>query len=142
MTETFYRFHWADCPTFGAHNAWSALWGRKRSADGTKTRCEICDGTGEDVTDPATNEDGEVDFTCRQCEGTGWEDAARGYSCTRTTEALIDYFAERGNPGDADGMVVVFEGRSTGTGFDGETLAVPERITTQMTWTKFVKERA
>ena len=141
--ETFYRFHWADCPPFSADNAWSALWGRERSADGSKTRCEVCDGTGVD-NDPSDLSDDDPGFACRQCDGTGWEDAVRGYSCTRSAEALIAYFADpaRDDPAPDTGTVIIFEGRGSGTGFDGEPVAVPERTMKSMPWTEFVKDCA
>jgi hypothetical protein len=122
----FYRVHWDDCPELSADNAWSALWGATRSADGTRTECRDCDGEGE-----------LAGGTCDACRGEGWEDCVPGYSACDTPEELIEYF-------DRPGMepwheqVVVFEGRQVGTGADGEPTAVPERVIETMTWEGFL----
>lgn len=132
MAETFYRFHWADCPELTAANAWSALWGADRSADGSQTRCQTCGGDG----DGGTGDDGR----CDDCGGEGWHDALPGYSACSTPAELAAYFATRGEP--ADGRVVVFTGRRAGTGFDGEPLAIPERVLRTMTWAEFTASLA
>jgi hypothetical protein len=127
-TGTFYRVQWPNSPEFSADNAWSALWGSIRSADGSRTECSECDGTG------TTHYAGEE--PCTSCDGEGWEDALYGYSCCWSAEDLIAYFASRGEPCDTD-AVIVFAGQQVGNGFDGEPLAVPEAITAQMTWAEF-----
>src|SRR5882757_9819304 len=98
MSETYYRFHWADCPTFSADNAWSAQWGAQRGDDGTSIVCVPCGGTGEDRTDPICHRcdgdgcdrcDNGIDVACRACDGEGLIDCERGYSCETSPEALI-----------------------------------------------------
>lgn len=153
---TFYRFHWDGSPEFSAANAWSALWGTTRTADGTQTQCVPCDGTGEGSRDcptckgsgrqeddwedwkdcPACKGDGQIDG-CDSCDGEGANDCQRGYSCFEVPETLIEYFVERGEPDDDDGKVIVFEGEYYGAGFDGEDLAVPTRVIEEMTWSEF-----
>lgn len=123
---TFFRVHWADAPAFSAENAWSALWGSTRSEDGTQTECHSCWEGNRDE--------------CKVCEGTGWEDALEGYSCFDTAEELVEYFthpARDGLLGDDD-RVIVFEGIRSGTGFDGEPLAVPTRVIEELTWNAFL----
>lgn len=146
--ETFYRWHRAGIP-FTADRAWSGLWGAEFSEDGSRTKCFTCDGEGTGIRDcprcggdfdarwdcPRCDGEGVVD-ECGDCEGEGWQDCVRGFSCERTPEALHRYFAQRGgDPGP--GRVIVFEGCQTGTGFDGEPCAVPERIVKEMTWSEF-----
>lgn len=126
MTETFYRVHTAGTPVFHADNAWSGLWGSEWSGDGRQTRCHACDGTGRQL----------FDEQCDVCDGDGWEDAAFGYSSCRTAADLIAYFAERGEP--TDGVVIVYEGRHVGNGFDGEPLSVPDRIIEEISWNEFL----
>lgn len=123
-TETFYRVHWTGSPTFGADNAWSALWGSARSEDGSRTECCECDGTGASYGEP-----------CATCDGEGWEDCQYGYSCCWSPADLIAYFGSpsRGEPLASD-AVVVFEGQQVGTGCDGEPLAVP---TGTVRWTTY-----
>lgn len=123
MAETFFRVHWADAPDFSPENARSALWGSTRSEDGTKTECTSCI--------PGDREG------CKVCGGTGWEDCMKGYSCCWSAEDLVEYMAEHGAPGEHD-RVIVFEGVHTGTGFDGEPLAVPTRIIEETTWSEFL----
>lgn len=121
MTQTFYRLH-ATEHEFSAAGAYSALWGSVWSEDGTQTECTSC-------------YEGDRDG-CRVCDGTGWQDAQEGYSCCDTAEELIEYMTEHGIAGDDD-KVIVFEGVRTGTGFDGEPLAVPTRIIEETTWSQF-----
>ena len=130
----FYRFHWDDCPAFSADNAWSALWGSERNETGDAVVCHGCGGTGEQL----------FGEKCEVCDGTGWEDCLPGYSCYDAPEDLIEYFRypARGEPTDDAGRVVVFEGRWVGTGFDGEDLAIPERVVEEMTWSEFVKRHS
>lgn len=146
---TFWRFHWADCPTFNADNAWSALWGTTRTADGTQTICVACDGTGEsDIPelhracdgDGCNACDGGYTSRCISCDGEGVNDCERGYSCFDNPESLYDYFAApgRGEPANDDGKVIVFEGDYQGAGFDGEDLAVPTEIVKEMVWSEFI----
>jgi hypothetical protein len=123
--ETFYRVHWSDAPEFNADNAWSALWGAERSEDGSQSKCHACDGDGE--------YDGEP---CDDCDGDGWVDCVRGYSCCWDAESLIDYFTDHGEPNGE--QVIVFEGRHTANGFDGEPCAVPSKVIETLTWEKFV----
>ncbi len=150
MTETFYRVHWADCPPLTADNAWSALWGATRTADGTQTQCVPCDGTGKDATDPVCRScDGErcaiCDHTgyssqCQTCDGEGVIDCERGYSCFTDPKSLIAYFTDPGHAVEIspDDHVIAFEGTHQGLGFDGEDLAIPTRILQETTWTEFL----
>ncbi|WP_289008987.1 hypothetical protein [uncultured Thermomonospora sp.] len=147
--ETFYRWHQNDIP-FTADRAWSGLWGAEFNEDGSKTMCFACDGTGAGVRDcptctgdwekrwdcPTCQGEGIVDG-CEDCDGEGWKPCVRGFSCEYTPEALIRYFAEYDEP-PGDGRVVVFEGEETGTGFDGEPCAVPERVIEELTWGEFL----
>lgn len=156
MTETFYRFHWADCPTFSAENAWSAQWGAQRTPDGMQIVCVACDGTGEGTRDcPRCNgphNDYEDRFSCTRCDGTGdvneclscegegTIDCERGYSCETSPEALVRYFNDLARSGLADddaGKVIIFEGDHYDTGLDGEPTAVPTRILETLTWAEF-----
>ena len=136
MTE-FYRFHWDDCPAFGADNAWSTPWGGERSEDGSGIRCPVCDGEGFDFSDVRT---------CTTCDGTGWESADYGYSCCWTGEDLLAYFSPQahhsGPPKDDDGTVIVFRGEHVGNGCDGEPLAVPAEIIATMAWSEFAARHA
>jgi hypothetical protein len=119
----YYRLHPADAPEFDEANAWSALWGRTRSADGSQTLCNDCDGEGE----------GYYGEACSVCGGEGWQDAQRGYSCCYSSEDLTAYFTARGIAGDDD-TVIVFAGTRVGNGFDGEPLVVPTRVVERITW--------
>lgn len=151
--ETFYRWHRTDAPAFSADNAWSGLWGSEFSEDGSRTKCPTCDGTGDGWRDcPAChgNPDdcercanaGTID-ECEGCEGEGWQDCVRGYSCCWTAQNLADYMtAHAGDLADDWGKVIVFEGEQVDTGFDGEPTAVPETIVKEMTWTEFKKTLA
>jgi hypothetical protein len=160
MSDVFYRMHWRDCPEFCAENAWSALWGSVRSADGAQTRCGCdgvdqgelrecrpCAGTGyRDTGDGAMrcrscDGDGCLRVGCTLCCGTGWLDCVRGYSCWSTPDQLIDYFEESGrdHPGDNDGRVLVFTGVIVDCGFDGEPTVLPDGAPIEsMTWTEFL----
>lgn len=130
-TTTFYRVHLAGRDAVGplafcADNAYSALWGATFvDGDPGRTVCPACDGEGEWDDSP-----------CRACGGEGVEDLQRGYSCCKTGEDLVDYFSTHGTP-CADDDVVVFEGRRTGNGFDGEPLAIPTGEVRWMTWAEF-----
>lgn len=120
MSETYYRVHWADCPEFSAANAWSMGWGAARHPeDSSRYECPACDGEG-----------------CENCGSEGYFDAQRGYSCVADAEALIDYMAEHGTPGD-DERVIVFTGRRVGNGGDGEPLVVPDAIVETVPWAEF-----
>jgi hypothetical protein len=143
----YYRFHWEDCPPLSAQNAWSALWGAQRTADGSQTVCVACDGTGRSVTGCVLHrscdgqgcgrcEDGYT-TRCESCDGEGLDDCQRGYSCFAEPGSLIDYFAYRDEPADGDGVVVVFTGEYQGTGFDGEDLVVPAVVVEELTWSAF-----
>jgi hypothetical protein len=123
--ETFYRIHWSDTPEFNADNAWSGLWGAERSEDGSQTKCRTCDGRGEDEGAP-----------CDDCDGEGWEDCVRGYSCCWDAEGLLAYFNRPGMEPSGE-QVIVFEGRQTGNGFDGEPCAVPSKVIETVTWEEF-----
>mgnify|MGYP001567701502 CR=1 FL=1 len=70
--------------------------------------------------------------------GADRDDARTGYSCTWDAEDLREYFAEHGEPDD-DEIVILFEGRHVGQGFDGEPLAIPTRVVRTMTWAEFEK---
>lgn len=148
-SETYYRFHWADAPTFNAGNAWSAPWGVTRTADGTSYECVTCDGTGEDRTDPICHRcdgdgcsrcDNGIDVKCRDCDGEGTIDCERGYSSMTSPEALVAYFndpARSGVTASGAGMVVVFEGDWHDTGLDGEPTVVPTKVLETLTWDEF-----
>lgn len=153
MKEAFYRLHRDDIP-FTPDRAWSGRWGAEFNEDGSRTMCFTCDGTGIGVRDcptctsnyadpedrwacPTCGGDGVVDG-CGDCDGEGWEDCVRGFSCEHSPEALLRYFQRRGMDGAPGARVIVFEGRQTGVGFDGEPCAVPEKILEEMTWGEFV----
>jgi len=135
MSETYYRLHWADCPEFNSDNAWSKPWGsRANPADPTQHECSCCPGD---------------DPECRWCEGTGWMEARRGYSCLESAEELMAYM--RGwakdlvadpsvaRPGD---QVIVFRGQLVGRGDTDEYLVVPTEIVAQHGWAEFVASSA
>jgi hypothetical protein len=128
MDQTYYRYHWANSPQFCGKNAWSAPWGSTFSEDGSQTACGECDGAGAMPYGP-----------CDSCGGEGWLDAVRGYSACWSSEDLMAYFAERGEPADTDGQVIVFTGQRVGNGFDGEPLVVPAEIIHLMTWSTFAQ---
>ena len=148
----FYRVHWSDAPAFNAANAYSALWGAARSKDGSQTECALCDATGKYTRGcPRCDDSGYDDSSCQRCEGsgfidecepcdgTGWQDCVRGYSCFADPDDLISYFTERARSGLADGeQVIVFEGQRIATGCDGEPTAVPTRVIEALTWEEFV----
>lgn len=145
---TFYRWHQADAPTFSAANAWSGLWGSEFSEDGSRTKCPSCDGTGEDWRDcPRCHADGSacdrcdgagVINECEDCGGEGWRDCVRGYSCCWSAADLAAYITgHAGEPKDEWGVVIIFDGEQTGTGFDDEPTAVPNQIIKEMTWNEF-----
>jgi len=123
MTETFYRMHRLDVPTFCAENAWSAQWAACWDPSGSRYECTRCDGTGEDLTDPGQE--------CPACDGEAWLNADYGYSCCYSAEELLSYLDDHAVVTDDD-PVVIFEGVRVGTGGDGEPLAVP---TGQVRWT-------
>ncbi|WP_280184515.1 MULTISPECIES: hypothetical protein [Nocardia] len=152
--QRFWRFHWNDCPEFSAVNAYSALWGRERSADGSQTRCG-CDGENRyDTVECGACRDlppqqaaacdacggaGEVFVDCRVCGGSGWEDCICGYSCFSDPDQLIDYLHHRvGAIDDGHGEVIVFDGAQVDTGFDDEPTAIPETVLERLTWTQFL----
>lgn len=150
---TFYRWHSADAPLFTAANAWSGLWGSDFSADGSRTRCPGCDGTGEGWSEcPACHgnlggcercEDAGVINECEDCGGDGWRACVRGYSCCHTAADLVAYMRDHaGEPRDDWGRVIVFQGEQTGTGIDDEPCVVPENVIAEMSWTEFKKEYA
>lgn len=152
MTETFYRLHSnPEAPCFCADHAYSGLWGREWSTDGSQTRCLSCDGTGQDDSEctecaGAGIVDYENDTKCSRCagngyvptcrifHGTGWEDAVRGYSCCRTPEELLAYMAEHACGLADDEKVLVFEGDEYGIDFDGEPTVIPTQIMEIITW--------
>lgn len=149
----YYRVQWGDCPPFGPDNAWSALWGAERSADGSQTVCG-CSGTEREWEDPcdqcaygcqACGGAGRRTYRCRSCGGTGWQDCVRGYSAEDSPEALARYFtdlARDGVVGPAD-TVVVFTGTWTGSGFDGEPCVVPDmEYVETLTWAEFAARYA
>jgi hypothetical protein len=84
VRQIYYRMHWADSPRFAPENAWSALWSAERSADGSRSRCETCTGTGSLA-------DG---LKCDECDGDGWLAAVLGYSACRSAADLIRYLGE------------------------------------------------
>lgn len=153
MVDVFYRVHWADCPPLSQENAWSALWGTRRTPDGTQTYCVPCDGTGKGTRNcPACDGCGwdaggfercsRCDGTgvldeCESCDGEGVHDCQRGYSCFSDPQTLIEYFKKRPGTVENDDPVVIFEGEYYGAGFDGEDLAVPTRVVEEMTWAEF-----
>lgn len=147
---TFFRWHQAEAPAFTAANAWSGLWGSEFSDDGSCTKCPACDGDGDGWRDcPSCHGDPNgcerCDDTgaineCEDCEGAGWRDCVRGYSCCWTAEELAAYMTKHaGEPRDEWGAVIVFDGDLAGTGFDGEPTAVPTTVIKEMTWSEFKK---
>ncbi|KIF66276.1 hypothetical protein HY68_36845 [Streptomyces sp. AcH 505] len=145
---TFYRVHWTELGDLTAANAWSSLTGIDRKpGDLSKSECQMCDASEGEWTecrhcealgcDKCDGQGGST--TCTNCDGTGWEDCIRGYSCYSTPESLITYYAESGRSGmvpDAE-RVIIFEGWQTDTGFDDEPTAVPEQIIETLTWAEF-----
>lgn len=130
MSKTFYRVHMAPLP-FSADNAWSGTWGSEFNADGSQYHCP-CDGH---LFGPA----GDPDADCRDCGGDGWVGCDRGYSSCWTAQELIGYFTDPARCAPTgDTPVIVFSGERTGTGCDGEPLAVPDRIVATYTWAGFV----
>ncbi|MGW5353377.1 hypothetical protein ACWERV_23060 [Streptomyces sp. NPDC004031] len=157
MSTVLYRVHWEDCPPMSPEHAWSAPWGTIRSDDGSRYQCVVCDGTGEGFRDcprcvcgVVEAADGDVVTCplckgnvvldgCENCEGDGWWDCIRGYSCTASPEGLLDYFECSARSGLAGGeTVVVFEGEVVDSGIDGEPTAVPVRIIETLSWADFV----
>ena len=156
MADVYYRVHWKDCPPLSPENAWSALWGTRRTPGGAQTYCVACDGTGQGTrhcrdcdgtgwtTDGWNTEDrcrrcdgaGVIDG-CESCDGEGVHDCLRGYSCFADPQSLIGYFEARPGTVEDDDTVVVFEGEYCGTGVDGEDLAVPTRIIEEVPWSVF-----
>lgn len=130
-TEVFYRVHDSECAPFSADNAWSSVMGLGRKpGDLSKYECE-CTVTGDG---PAPD--------CTWCEGTGWSDCMRGYSCCGDAESLIAYFSgHAGEPLDSE-TVVIFEGHRCGNDPDGEALAIPERLIETLTWAEFTAREA
>jgi hypothetical protein len=124
MTQmTFYRLHSnPDAPCFCAEHAYSGLWGRTWSEDGSQTQC-WCDGQDAD---------------CRDCDGSGWEDAQYGYSACWSATDLVTYMKKHGIV-ENDDKVIIFDGRQVGTGFDGEPLAVPSRTIEILTWSELLE---
>lgn len=147
---TFYRWHRADAPAFTPTNAWSGLWGSEFSADGTRTKCPTCDGTGEGWQEcprchgelggcARCGDEGGID-ECEDCDGEGWRACVRGYSCCWSAQELHDYMtAHAGVPRDDWGKVVVFDGEQTGTGHDDEPCVVPSRVIAEMAWGEFTQ---
>lgn len=149
---TFFRWHSFEAPPFTAVNAWSGLWGSEFSADGARTKCPTCDGSGDGWREcPSCHGDpdgcercadaGVID-ECEDCEGEGWRDCVRGYSSCASAEDLLAYMREHaGEPKDDWGKVVIFDGDVTGTGHDDEPCVVPTQIVKQMTWSEFKEDR-
>ncbi|WP_432091459.1 hypothetical protein [Streptomyces sp. NRRL F-5630] len=146
---TFYRVHWTESDELTAANAWSSLTGIDRKpGDPSKSQCQMCDGGQGEWTEcrhcealgcgECNGEGGS--FTCTNCDGTGWEDCVRGYSCYSQPESLLAYFTNdpgrRGMVPDNE-RVVIFEGWQADTGFDNEPTAVPERVIETLTWAQF-----
>lgn len=130
--DTYYRLHWAGSPEFSAENAWSAPWGNGsnviRSEDGSQYRCFACDGVG------CESQYGEP--TCDD----GWVDCRPGYSCIDSTEGLVAYFREWGEPSDSDGEVIVFTGHLVEYGDTDEPIVEPIEVLERLTWSQ-LKER-
>ncbi|GAA0971137.1 MULTISPECIES: hypothetical protein [Actinocorallia] len=150
MSEILYRWHREGAPAFDAEHAWSGLWGAEYSADGSRTQCRTCDGTGEGWRDcPRCHgaggdcsrcEGAGVIDECEDCDGEGWQDCVRGFSACWSAAELHAYItAHAGTPDDAEGRVIVFEGRVAGTGFDGEPCAVPQRVIEEIPWSELVR---
>lgn len=162
MSDVFYRFHWTESPEFCPENAFSALWGSERSPDGSHTRCGCrgydqgdmrecrqCEGGGVilDFEEGSANTcracegNGGFPVGCLLCEGTGWQECARGYSCFPTPQQLINYFTQRGRMklDDDDGRVVVFAGTVVDHGFEDEPTVIPDSSIPPvwMTWREF-----
>lgn len=95
--KSFYRVHRAELPELCAANAYSAEWG-SCFVSPSEMRCGMCGGDG-------TFDDGSK---CQACDGTGTEEAIRGYSCCESLEQLAAYFATHAGAVDAS-MVEVYE---------------------------------
>lgn len=147
-TQTFHRWHRTGTPTFTPDNAWSADWGSEFTQDGTAFTCHTCEGAGDQAPEIHEACDGEgchncddgMITECGDCDGTGFVDCERGYSCYEDAAELITYIRERaGEPRDDWGAVIVFEGEMVGNGTDGEPLVVPTRVVETLTWSELVK---
>lgn len=154
MEEVYFRWHRSDIP-FTSKRAWSGLWGSEFNSDGSRAMCLACDGTGEGVRecphcrvadwDKLFNDCSRCGGSrfidgCEDCDGEGWRDCVRGFSCERNPEDLIRYFTSSVRSGvtDGDGKVIVFTGEETGIGFDGEPCVVPETVIETLTWDEFL----
>lgn len=156
MTETiYYRLHHQDTPCFCAHHAWSAVWGAEFVApDGSQYRCTGClrEPGRDDAPCPSCDGygwpdcaqcDGTGHAECSRCDGTGIADSDRGYSCTASASALVEYFRHHLGEGTPPGQVVVFQGQWMGLGTDeGEHLVVPTRVLETLTWDQLVARAA
>lgn len=136
MTETFYRVHDAGTE-FSTKNAWSSQAGVDRVAI-DRYLCLACEGSG---TDPNEADEDGSEVPCRDCGGEGSIQCERGYSCCWSAEDLIAYFGYQLGAGSGS-TVVIFEGEQSGTGIDGEPLAVPSRVVRTLTWAEFTSEHA
>lgn len=137
-SPTYWRMHWAASGQFGADNAYSFPWSNivvRNPADPTQHTCMECWGQ------PST-----VDGPCPVCDGTGWQDARRGYSCLTSADELADYMREWlpemiADPESVAGevaAVVEFEGVLTGRGDTDEYLVVPRKVVQTMSLPEFV----
>ncbi len=147
----YFRLHSnPDAPCFCAEHAWSGLWGTEFTPDGAQVACGQCQGTGTaDVQECARcAHQWDCDIRqckggvilgeeCHTCDGTGWVDAQRGYSCCSSAEELVAYMNVHGAVG-ADDLVIIFEGKWVGIGFDGEDRVIPTKILGTTTWRELV----
>ena len=126
MSQTYYRLHREDAPTFTADNAWSAVWGETYNAAGDRYECSNCDATGIAYGEP-----------CGDCNN-GWIDCQPGYSACHSAAELLEYFDQHCKADDID-PVVIFDGEHVGNGCDGEPLVIPINV---IRWTTIGALRA
>ncbi|WP_327335091.1 hypothetical protein [Streptomyces anulatus] len=153
MNGIFYRVHrTADgILPFSADNAYSSYIDIPRNETGTKSECQECRGNGRTwdtclscnndytYTDPCSTCDNKGGSgPCEPCNGTGWEDCLRGYSCFAHPDQLLDYFLAPSHPFIADSEpTIIFEGHEVGTGPDWEPLVIPNRVVETLNWGEF-----
>jgi hypothetical protein len=152
---TFYRLHTPapDAPCFCADHAYSASPNEVWSADGSRTECPQCNGSGQypGIVTCRCGKDPECERCdgagymetdrCGYCAGEGWRDAWVGYSACHSPAELVAYLATSTYQRQVadDEAVVVFEGQRVGDGPDNEPLVIPTGDVKWITWGELVK---